>query len=160
MLMYSCFLTLWQSFGFLILRIDLIQQHHLKWRHMNPCTHTLCYCNWMCWEKSATCCWRTCQKLPTKSDMWPCIKTPFGFNPLNAELNPICHLLALLGAHHILHVSRIRVNTTMESYHLHTKATKQFLHIDGKTPPPEVNILVLSQLLHDFLHFISTSSYQ
>ena len=30
-------------------------------------------------------------------------------NPLNAVLNPICHLLALLGAHHILHVSRIRV---------------------------------------------------
>jgi len=30
--------------------------------------------------------------------------------PLNAELNPICHLLALLGAHHILNVSRIRVN--------------------------------------------------
>ena len=32
------------------------------------------------------------------------------FNPLNAELNPICHLLALLGAHHILHVSGVRVN--------------------------------------------------
>jgi len=31
-------------------------------------------------------------------------------NPLYAKLNPICHLLALLGAHHILHVSRIRVN--------------------------------------------------
>jgi hypothetical protein len=31
------------------------------------------------------------------------------FNPLNAELNPICSLLALFGAHHILHVSRIRV---------------------------------------------------
>jgi hypothetical protein len=31
------------------------------------------------------------------------------FNPLNVEINPICHLLALLGAHHILHVSRIRV---------------------------------------------------
>ena len=30
-------------------------------------------------------------------------------NPLNAELNPICHLLALLGAHPNLHVSRIRV---------------------------------------------------
>jgi hypothetical protein len=27
----------------------------------------------------------------------------------NAELNPICHLLALFGAHHILHVSRLRV---------------------------------------------------
>jgi len=32
------------------------------------------------------------------------------FNSLNAELNPICRLLALLGAHHILHVGRIRVN--------------------------------------------------
>ena len=32
------------------------------------------------------------------------------FNPLNSELNPICHLLALFEAHHILHVSRIRVN--------------------------------------------------
>jgi len=30
-------------------------------------------------------------------------------NPLNAELNPICHLLALLGVHQFLHVSRIRV---------------------------------------------------
>ena len=30
-------------------------------------------------------------------------------NPLNAELNPVCHLLALLGAHLIFHVSRIRV---------------------------------------------------
>jgi len=31
------------------------------------------------------------------------------FKPLNAELNPICHSLALLGAHHILHVSRVGV---------------------------------------------------
>jgi hypothetical protein len=30
-------------------------------------------------------------------------------NPLNAELNPICHLLALLGAHLIFHVSGLRV---------------------------------------------------
>ena len=33
----------------------------------------------------------------------------FLLNPLNAELNPICLLLALLEAHHIFHVSRIRV---------------------------------------------------
>ena len=33
----------------------------------------------------------------------------FSLNPLNPELNPICYLLALLGAHHFLHVSRIRV---------------------------------------------------
>jgi len=31
------------------------------------------------------------------------------FNPLEPELNTICYLLALLGAHHFLHVSRIRV---------------------------------------------------
>ena len=30
-------------------------------------------------------------------------------NPINAELDPICQLLTLLGAHHIIHVSRIRV---------------------------------------------------
>jgi len=30
-------------------------------------------------------------------------------NPLNTELNHICHLLTLLGAHQILHVSRVRV---------------------------------------------------
>jgi hypothetical protein len=30
-------------------------------------------------------------------------------NPLNTELNPICHFLALLGAHPILHISKIRV---------------------------------------------------
>ena len=34
----------------------------------------------------------------------------YSISPLNAELNPICYLLALLGAHHFLHVSRIRVN--------------------------------------------------
>ena len=31
------------------------------------------------------------------------------FNPLKPELNPICYLLALLGAHHFLHVRRISV---------------------------------------------------
>jgi hypothetical protein len=31
------------------------------------------------------------------------------FNPLNTKLHPICHLLALLGAHHIFHLHRIRI---------------------------------------------------
>jgi hypothetical protein len=35
-------------------------------------------------------------------------KIPF-LNPLNAELNAICHLLVLVGDHHILHVSRVKV---------------------------------------------------
>jgi len=46
-------------------------------------------------------------------------------NPLNAELNPVCHLLALLGAHHILHVSRVRVNAEV-------KKTWRY----PSTPPP------------------------
>jgi hypothetical protein len=36
-------------------------------------------------------------------------KHSFTFNPLSAELSPICHLLTLFGAHHILHVSGLRV---------------------------------------------------
>jgi len=43
----------------------------------------------------------------------PCGKFLFSdecvINTLNAELNPICYLLELLGAHHFLHVSRIRI---------------------------------------------------
>jgi hypothetical protein len=34
-------------------------------------------------------------------------------NPLNAELNPICHLLALLGGATIVVVSRLRVKKTV-----------------------------------------------
>jgi len=41
--------------------------------------------------------------------------TEFYFNPFNAQLNPICHLLALLGAHHILHVGRIKVKSHLPS---------------------------------------------
>jgi hypothetical protein len=44
-------------------------------------------------------------------------------NPLNAKLNPICHLLALLGAHHIFHVSGVRVKYTWIS--------KTYLHHDS-----------------------------
>jgi hypothetical protein len=36
----------------------------------------------------------------------------FFLNPLNAELNPICHLLALLGAT-IVVVSRLRVKLVL-----------------------------------------------
>ena len=37
------------------------------------------------------------------------LRLVFCFNPLKPELYPICYLLALLGAHHFLHVGRIRV---------------------------------------------------
>ena len=48
-------------------------------------------------------------------------------NPLKTQLNPICHLLALLGAHHILHVSRIRVNI-MNIHHAAMTYTEE-IHI-------------------------------
>ena len=44
-------------------------------------------------------------------------------NHLNAELNPICCLLALLGAHHFLHVSRIRVKL------LTLRLLRSYIHI-------------------------------
>ena len=39
----------------------------------------------------------------------------FTINPLNVELNPIRHLLALVGARHIVHVSRISVKQIIEN---------------------------------------------
>ena len=37
------------------------------------------------------------------------VRTVVIINPSNAELNRICHLLALLGAHHIFYISGLRV---------------------------------------------------
>ena len=52
------------------------------------------------------------------------VRTEF-FNPLNLELNPICYLLALLGAHHFLHVSRIRVKLDVRGSVHHSKIHKE-----------------------------------
>jgi len=54
-------------------------------------------------------------------------------NPLSAELNPIFHLLALLGAHHILHVSVLRVN-------VHRRKPK---HLEGNCP---ISTLLVSRI--------------
>jgi hypothetical protein len=51
------------------------------------------------------------------------IPTLYCINPLNTELNPICHLMALLGAHPVLHVSRIRVNVL----YIRTQYVEDFL---------------------------------
>jgi len=42
--------------------------------------------------------------------MYKCACGCYRINHLNAKSNSICHLLALLGAHPILHISRIGVN--------------------------------------------------
>jgi len=66
-------------------------------------------------------------------------------NTLNAELNPICHLLALLGAHHFLHVSRIRVKLCT---HFHIN---YFFYMP--------NIYILLHLVIQFLGIQNTHTY-
>jgi hypothetical protein len=90
------------------------------------------------------------------SDMFPCsTQEKFCFplqcpssnvNPLNAQLNPTCHLLALLGAHHILHDSRIGVNSHLgnreiccilcnPNIHYHVHKSVQLIHILSRINP-------------------------
>jgi len=61
------------------------------------------YINWVTFTKlvSTTCDWMS----PHHGILF----IHSNINPLKPELNPICYLLALLGAHHFLHVKRIRV---------------------------------------------------
>jgi len=47
-------------------------------------------------------------------------------NPLNAELNPICHLLALLGGATIVVVSRLRVKMGVEGFHKFVTKLQKF----------------------------------
>ena len=58
---------------------------------------------------------------------------PWEFNPLNAKLNPICHLLALLGAHRILHVSKLRVKQSRKVIPYRCFGATYRTHFKGKT---------------------------
>jgi hypothetical protein len=51
-------------------------------------------------------------------------------NPLDAELNPICHLLALLGARHILHVGVLRVKEKVRQWSFKEEALEA---LSGRT---------------------------
>jgi hypothetical protein len=66
-------------------------------------------------------------------------------NPLNAELHLICHLVALLEAYHILHVSRIRVKRDAEppKYAVGMLTIWQFTDIQISTQPAVKNTLTL-----------------
>jgi hypothetical protein len=48
-------------------------------------------------------------------NLYVLFRLDFIFNPLNAELNPICHLLTLLGGATIVVVSRLRVKGVIMS---------------------------------------------
>ena len=59
-------------------------------------------------------------------------------SPLNAELNAICHLLALVGAHHMLHVSRVGVkNERMSTVKpcTHTVWSKELIDVHYSSFP-------------------------
>jgi len=47
------------------------------------------------------------------------VSQKFFFSPINVDFNPICHLLALFGTHHILHVSRVRVKICICLYRIY-----------------------------------------
>ena len=75
-------------------------------------------------------------------------------NTSNAQLNPICHFLALLGAHHILHVSTLRVlllrwryspGWALPSFTLHLQASRSLA-------------LSLHSFIPIFLRSVDTSS--
>ena len=73
-------------------------------------------------------------------------------NPLNAELNPICHLLALLGAHHILHF----LKSALLSYK-YVKEAFPIINIEIR-----IFFLMKSSVLlrgHRKQHFTSISGY-
>jgi len=68
-----------------------------------------------------------------------------GHFPLNAELNPICHLLVLLD-HHIFHVSGLRVNFRLVNPHnlavlRKVRAAHSFIHL-------------FTPFIHSFIHSI------
>ena len=64
----------------------------------------------------------------------------FYFNTSNAELNPICHLLALLGAHHILHVSTIRVKPPLSCFHVIFPGFRSLIYAIGKMNDNEISL--------------------
>jgi hypothetical protein len=50
-------------------------------------------------------------------------------NPLNAELNPICHLLAFAAAPYIYDISRLRVNFALISLFIQLNIQNSLSHI-------------------------------
>jgi hypothetical protein len=63
----------------------------------------VCYCQYFCLLLSVV-------LSVTVSTFLPTLHIHLHLNPLNAELNPICYLLALLGGATIVVFSRLRVN--------------------------------------------------
>ena len=116
-----------KSFVYLPASTILASQFHVftrnsEWKGyktMNVCLYVIFFFTWMgkmlviwCTYSGMICVnifWFTGRRNSSCSPCGRCWLNVGIFNPLNPELNPICYLLALLGAHNFLHVSRIRV---------------------------------------------------
>jgi len=71
--------------------------------------------------------------------MWQARGMKSQVNPLNAELNPICHLLELLGAHSILHVSRIWVKLALTIAIRNDRVFMELTHLYSTFPHNQRN---------------------
>src|SRR5215510_14433926 len=78
---------------------------------------------------------------------FPCI-------PLNAELNPICHLLALLAGASIVVVSRLRVNKLRGAHHV-TRHNTPIHNIPSL--PPAVFVSGCTSYVQDFVRLKVTT---
>jgi len=84
-------------------------------------------------------------------------------NPLNAKLNPIFHLLALLGAHHILHVSRVRVNHhVIKTWRRLELQIRSFVaqETDGGAPTAYTYIISFVKSDHTQVHRLDHARYE
>ena len=98
---------------------EVLKWESLRWNLQRKPKQILCYrtVHEMMWQNMVV--WQTA------GDVIRCMRfvcwitqtadTARIFNSLNAELNPICHLLVLVGAHHIVHVNRVRVNNSFST---------------------------------------------
>ena len=66
----------------------------------------------------------------TAVPQWKLRRIP-NINPLNVKLNPTCHLLALLGAHHIFHISRIRVKRRAKGRRVREQGAGEDICVQG-----------------------------
>ena len=124
------FTPFWIGCGNWLLLVRRLIWNTKELRNSSICAATVqwidLYCNFksllftVLFEKENFCfeCVRACVRVCTwvsvchiTQHAWYLLLMLLLVNPLNAELNPICYLLALLGAHHFLHVSRIRVKS-------------------------------------------------
>ena len=72
------------------------------------------------------------------------------FNHLIAEL-PICHLMALLGVHHILHISRMRVKGYLTHFNAELNPICHLLALLGAYPILHVSKIMVKE---SFNHLI------